>query len=81
MTEPICNRCGKCCHFVIEGRLRACKFLVKLPGGKTLCRIYNAKDRLGREIYPGVYCNKIEDIKTNFEGCPFNKPGQKEADW
>lgn len=85
-TEKICNRCGSCCKFFADGKVRKCKNLVILPSGKTSCRIYAQKNRVGSVIYVDQQgkkftCNKIDDVKMNFLGCPFNKPGQKEAGW
>lgn len=53
-----CQRCGKCC--IIEGV--PCRYLIKLPNGRTICRIY--KQRARDNWYPfkirkGVYCVKV----------------------
>lgn len=76
--EPICNRCGACCHFIVGDKVRRCKFLIKI-GSKFSCRIYNSPERLGKEIYKGIFCNRIEDIGLNFNGCPYNKPEKNNA--
>lgn len=77
MNEPRCLRCGKCCHLVdsVTKRpgIKTCTQLVKLKGGRTLCRIYSNKGRLGKDIGAGNQCNHREDIRWDFEGCPYNK--------
>ena len=70
-----CLRCGKCCYYKIDGKIKKCKHLVKLPNGKTLCRIY--KKRLGTIIDKTkdgkvVRCVLRKDSKFDYEGCPFN---------
>lgn len=82
--EPKCNRCGACCHFIDEqGKKRACKNLVQISPDKFHCRIYAQKNRVGSVIYKKgnfvVKCNLIENVKLNFNGCPYNKPGQPDA--
>ena len=77
----ICNRCGKCCHFLDElGNKRKCKHLVILSNGKTLCRIYSK--RLNQLLYKTedleIRCNNREDVQVNYKDCPFNKEGQEE---
>lgn len=69
--DPQCLRCGKCCHFEIEGRLFKCKYLIEFKNSNlTLCRIYH--NRLGVQIYQGIYCNRRQDTPYIFEGCPYN---------
>jgi hypothetical protein len=70
--EPKCIMCGKCCHYILDGKLVKCKHLVRLPSGKTLCRIY--KTRLGTSIGPGRVCAQRERRHENFDGCPYNRP-------
>ena len=52
MSEPVCKRCGRCCHLVdpVTKRpgIKTCRFLIKTPGGRTLCRIY--KNRIGKKL-------------------------------
>ncbi len=67
--------CGKCCHYIIDGKIFKCKNLIKLSNGKTLCRIYN--NRLGYKIAPGFKCGLRENFKMNFVGCPYNVDGQE----
>lgn len=72
---PDCLNCGKCCYYLDEiGNLHKCKFLVKLKT-RTFCRVYST--RLGRLLYKKgnyeVRCFKREDVKVNYEGCPYNK--------
>jgi len=68
-----CLRCGKCCHFLVDGKITPCMYLKKLPNGKTFCTVY--KTRLGRKTHEteGHYCNYRLDGKYNFIGCPYNK--------
>jgi hypothetical protein len=72
MTEELkCLRCGKCCYFPDKNNeLRKCRNLVKLPSGKTLCRIYNK--RTGFKIDDEKVCGDRLDILYDFEGCPYN---------
>lgn len=71
MVEPVCRRCGRCCHFEIAGVTRKCRFLVVLESGRTICRIY--RQREGIEIYPGIFCIKRSQDPRIFPGCPYNK--------
>jgi len=70
-----CLRCGKCCHYINKlGVKTACQYLIKLPTGTTLCRVY--KTRLGRRVGIGengkpVYCAPRE-LHDNEPGCPLN---------
>jgi hypothetical protein len=74
-SEPICLRCGECCYFEIEGKRHKCKYLVKFPNGKTICKIY--KTRLGTIIYKdskySVTCGLREEQENFIQGCPYNK--------
>lgn len=78
-----CLRCGQCCFFLVDNVVRRCRFLVSLPSGKTLCRVYNG--RKGHTIYRGetktILCVECEELPFDFEGCPFNtgKPTKKYA--
>lgn len=67
-----CLQCGACCHFVVDGKLVKCKYLIKYPSGKTRCRIY--PNRLGTKIYPGFTCGLREHDYRIFPGCPYNRP-------
>lgn len=73
-----CGRCGQCCHYVLGGRVRRCKHLVKLKTGKTLCRIY--KRRMGKIIdtFDGksVVCIARSDSPYDFKDCPYNTGGK-----
>ena len=71
-----CNRCGKCCRLIINGRItdKKCKHLVTLKSGNTLCRIF--KKRIGTILNDETVCNYREQLDANYPGCPFNKPGQ-----
>lgn len=72
MADVKCNRCGKCCFF--DGR--KCPYLLKI-GKLYHCRIYNAPDRIGKEVMPGVFCNNIMDVPTLYDGCPYNELKKK----
>lgn len=77
MDEALCNRCGLCCHFEIDGKDYVCKYLMK-HGSRTFCRNYKNKHRLNKPIYvhtdgTKVYCiERIKD-KHHYPGCPYNK--------
>lgn len=68
---------GNCCHYFHRGIRFRCKHLIKLKGGKTLCRIYNKKDRIGTIIAKHsdkkYICNDRVKSGRYIEGCPFNK--------
>jgi len=72
----ICNRCGSCCHLYIDDKKIKCKHLVYLKNGKTLCRIYNKKKRIGSiiAIYNGkkYFCSSRERSTYDYKGCPYN---------
>lgn len=72
--QPICRRCGFCCHIVVDGKIIKCKNLIKLSNGKTICRIYN--HRLGFKVYDSYRCGMRADCKQNFKDCPYNVEGQ-----
>ena len=72
-----CKMCGNCC--VIPGTNKDCKHLIRLKSGRTLCRVF--KTRIGRvigemkvndKVFP-VKCLMREDVKQNYDGCPFNE--------
>ena len=42
-----CTRCGRCCHYELNGVIKKCKHLVRTKDG-TLCRIFHK--RLGTII-------------------------------
>ena len=71
MTEPVCKRCGKCCHFIVDGKVLKCKYLRKFKG-TTFCRIY--PNRLGVLCLDGYdyKCIERKDSSWNYEGCPYN---------
>lgn len=75
-----CKRCGKCCHFVVDGKLTSqhCKYLVYGVHG-TFCRVYYR--RLGVKTKPGEVCLLRCDTEYDYEGCPLNsgKPIAKEV--
>jgi len=75
--DIICNRCGRCCHYLVKGVLTKCRYLI-VVGNKTICRIY--KNRLGTIIYRDsditVKCDHRDNIKRDYDGCPYNKGGQ-----
>lgn len=76
--KPVCNRCGRCCYYDLDGKIKKCKNLVRLKSGTTLCRIWTKPDRIGtvldtRKDGVDIVCNQIEDIPYSFKGCPFNK--------
>ena len=63
---------GKCCFLIIDGKQSKvpCRYLIRLPSGKTLCRIY--KTRLGKDIGHGNRCIMRKDSKINYPGCTMN---------
>ena len=78
MDETLCKRCVRCCWFEADGKLRKCKFLVQI-GTKSSCRIYNAKNRLGKVIFTmkdGTQVRCMGRLESNriIKGfdCPYN---------
>lgn len=81
MSEPVCNRCGQCCYYMKNGKPTKCRFLIKLPSGNTLCRIY--KKRVGTIISINDDGNKVMCVPRIIQikkcpGCPYNKDEWKE---
>ena len=78
IAEPVCKMCGACCHYMLDGKIKRCKFLVK-KGDRLMCRIY--RNRIGTLIDKSkimgvkVYCGMREHLWINFPDCPFNKEG------
>jgi hypothetical protein len=70
----LCNRCGKCCFYFFDGKLKKCRHLVFLTRKLSYCRIYPRG--FGSEIDKKVYCNK--ETVYNYEGCPYNEPTKKD---
>ena len=60
-----------------EGVIKKCPHLVNLPSGRTLCRIYNKKERVGNPIgkvgTQHFKCELRDNVHRNYEGCPYNK--------
>lgn len=65
-----CNRCGKCCFYFFNGKLKKCRYLIFITKNKSFCRIY--PKGFGKEIDKGIFCNK--DTVYNYVNCPFNSP-------
>ena len=72
-----CNRCGKCCHYMLNGELKRCKYLVNLKNGTTICRVYGS--RLGKVIDENkktkqkIICIERQNSYVDYEDCPFNR--------
>lgn len=81
MSEDKCLRCGRCCYYLKNKKLTRCRFLVKLPSGRTLCRNY--KKRVGTILGINddgnqVICVPREFWPENYPNCPYNKDEWKE---
>jgi len=63
-----CNRCGKCCFYFFNGKLKKCRYLLILSEKLTFCKLYPRG--FGKEIDNGVYCNR--ETVYNYPDCPFN---------
>jgi hypothetical protein len=68
-----CNRCGRCCTYIIDGIEKRCKFLIGIVGKTTACRIYKSESRLGTKIDEMIYCVPREYDPRNFTGCKYNR--------
>lgn len=77
--EVPCLRCGACCHYEFDGKIKKCKHLVKISRNKTLCRIWNKPDRAWRVIAESkktgvkILCGERIKQKKHYPNCPFNK--------
>jgi hypothetical protein len=67
---PICLRCGQCCHFIENGKLVACKFLMKKEG-RFHCSVFNIRFQLKDEEGKPI-CIKRKNVRFDFPGCPYN---------
>ena len=76
-----CLRCGSCCftNLAKDGKLypsrkKKCKFMVKLPSGSTVCRVYNKRlgTVLSEDKFHKTFCGVREGSTFDYEGCPFN---------
>lgn len=81
MNEDKCLRCGQCCYYMKNNKLNRCRFLVKLPSGKTLCRNY--KSHVGTVLCINDDGNTVMCVprimwKVNYPNCPYNKDDWKE---
>jgi len=83
MSKPSCLLCGKCCYYIKEDKLKKCQHLVWLRSGRTLCRIYNHKDRIGKVLDKDikVICINRKDSKFNFPNCPYNSGKDIHPGW
>lgn len=68
----ICKRCGRCCHYIREGKVKKCLYLIRLGNGVTSCRVYDCPGRVGKVIGKGVKCVNREDSPFDYDGCPYN---------
>lgn len=71
-----------------EGELRRCRYLLRphYHGTKQLCRVFGTRTRVlenGSQFpifavdgVPVRVCRFREQVKSNYDGCPFNKPDQ-----
>jgi hypothetical protein len=82
ICEPTCSKCGYCCFFFADGKVRKCRHLtfhITADGKtKTLCRIYNQPDRIGRLLYTAedgaeTRCMNIDGVLVNYPLCPYNE--------
>jgi hypothetical protein len=72
---PDCLRCGRCCHFIVDGKIVKCRYLIKIGATKTTCRIF--KNRLGvvigkTEKGERIKCADRKAAQFDYPGCPFN---------
>ena len=70
MSEPVCNRCGRCCYYQLNGVWKKCRNLVR-DGSRTSCRIW--PNNVGFEIDKGLFCSKMSDHPFTYVGCPYNE--------
>ena len=70
---------GRCCHYIGEnGQVKKCKYLISLPSGKTLCRVYRNRfmvliDKFNIDGTERIFrCIMRKDSPFDYEGCPYN---------
>lgn len=70
--KDLCKRCGRCCHFKINGNIQRCRHLIILSDGLTKCRIY--KKRNGAMIIRNPFrkCTTRDKNSHDFKDCPYN---------
>ena len=83
MDEPVCKRCGKCCFYKKEdGKRQRCKYLITLPSGNCVCRVYPT--RLGKVVGyvdgKAIVCMERKKHNFNYKGCPYNIEGQESGE-
>jgi len=73
--EQKCFRCGKCCFYELDGKIKKCKHLVILRNTKTLCRIYKQRLKVNWKplrIDKKTYCISRKKDTRKFIFCPLN---------
>ena len=50
-----CVRCGKCCYYIFEGKLKKCKYLMISHGSKVYTDFTSSQDLPGFESVHGSY--------------------------
>jgi len=74
--EDKCLRCGKCCHFYLNGEIKRCRHLVDTEDGKTTCSVYPT--RLGRILgfdirhRLKIQCSMRTQAHWDYPDCPYN---------
>jgi len=75
MKEGRCRRCGICCHYMWEGKLKPCKYLVDIGDGVTKCSVYST--RIGRILNRNkrekIVCSLRKNVIKQYKDCPYNK--------
>lgn len=74
MIDLKCNRCGKCCHYLYDGKIYKCPYLTKCIDNKYLCRIYKTRFKKKIKGRDGKYHYCIPRIKSTYDfyDCPNN---------
>ena len=71
-----CNKCGRCCYYEFEGKLKRCCFLIDMPYGKTKCAIYENRLRVIIDIRKDgtpIICKPRVEVKKHYKSCPYNQ--------
>lgn len=61
-----CCRCGKCCQYVLDSKIKTCRYLIGEIGTFTTCLIYEHRygTVIDNKIIVKIYKNRIKGSIT-----------------
>ena len=71
-----CSRCGRCCLYEIDGKVKRCRFLIGEIGKRTSCRVYHnrywklidkGKNSQGQDV--NIRCGNRKDQTRQIKEC------------